>query len=250
MPVTSSVQAGLVRGKVARFTMLDACGNPQLTNSMYVTKGLVSVNSTKNMDTGDAITVRQFDGTVGEHETGRVSLLDFTHAIQLIKVDPGAIAMLTGDPLVLNGAGTAAVGWEERAQQPITTNFAMEVWTDTSGGACAVGGLNKLYGYMLYPMIGQAYVTIDNIGDKEITATITGIGAGNPQWGKGPYGASADGSSVRGPVDTSPTGTGTAGRLLQPVAADAMRHFEVTAIAPPAAFTTPGPVSITLPSPY
>lgn len=245
----TSTQAGLVRGKVARFTLLDICGNPQLSNSMYVTKGIITVNSTKNMDEGDTISVRQMDGTIGEYEPGQVSLLNFTHEIQLIKVDPGAIAMLTGDPLVLSADGTTTVGWEERALTPIINNFAMEVWTDTAGGACAAG-TSKLYGYMLYPMVGQAYVTIDNIGDKEITATIKGVGYGNPQWGRGPYGSISDGSSIRGPVNSAATGTITPDRLLTAVAPNAMRRFEITPVAPPAAFTVPGPVAITLPSPY
>ena len=100
-------------------------------------------------------------------------------------------------------------------------------------------------------MIGQAWVTFDDITDKEVTGTITGKSYGNPSWGRGPYGNSpTDGSSIPGPVATAAGPPPTPGRLIVAVAADAHRHFEVTPVPPPAAFSTPGPISITLPTAY
>jgi hypothetical protein len=243
----NSVVAPLVRGKISRFTLVDACGMPQITNSMYVTDGFVSVQSTKNMDAGDEIKLRQANGIIGVYERGRQSLLDFTVDVQFTKIDPGALAMLTGDSAVLDYA-SKIVGWEERALIQITQNFGLEVWTDTSGGGCVSG--SKLYGYMLYPMLEQAYITFDNVTDKEVTGTIHAQSKGSPSWGRGPYGATGDGSSVTGPVATAAGPPPTPGRLLVAVATNAHRHFEITPVAPPAAQTFTGPQSITLPTAY
>jgi hypothetical protein len=240
-----SLSAALVRGRVARFTLLDDCGMPEADQSMYVTEGIITVNSTKNVDAGDVISVRQMDGTIGVYEPGQASLTNFTIAINLIKVDPGALVMLTGDPAVLNAAGDTIVGFEELALQRMLQKFGMEVWTDTAGNFCQAGG--KVTGYMLYPMIGQAYVTIDNISDKEVTATINGMSYGNPEWGEGPYGGTTPVGVTPGPV----AGVGgVQSRLLAPVDPNAHRHFELTSISPPDAFTVPGPQSIILPDPY
>lgn len=247
MPAVVSTSTALVRGRTARFTLLDACGMPQITNSMYVTDGFITVNGTKNVDTGDEIKVRKADGTIGVYEPGRATVTAIGVEIQLMKIDPAAIAMLTGDPLIVDAQGVV-VGWEERTLQKMLQNFAMEVWTGTSAAKCSSGSL--LSGYMLYPMVGQSYVTIDNVGDKEITATIHGMTYGNPSWGKGPYGTAADGSSVLGPVSSTAAPVITPARLLAAVDPTAARHFEVTPVPPPAAFTTPGPVSITLPTSY
>lgn len=235
----------LVRGKTARFTLVDACGFPQIVNSMYVTDGFVTVKQTKNMDTGDEIKVRTAQGIIGVYEPGRVSMLNYETDVQFTGIDPAAMAMLTGDPLVLDYAG-AAVGWEEQALTPVTQNFALEVWTQSSGGPCSAA--SPTIGYMLYPMIGQAYIIFDDITDKEVTGTIKGMSYGSPSWGRGPYGATGDGSSVTGPVTSALTPTPA--RLLVAVGSKAHRHFELTPIPAPAAFTTPGPISITLPTSY
>lgn len=246
MPVTGYKASSLVRGKVARFTLTDLCGMPQITNSMYVTDGVIEVNSTKNEDEGDEIKIRRMNGVVGTYEPGIRSMLNYTVEAHLERVDPGVISMLTGDALILDAAGTNGVGFTERAGQLLTKAFALEVWTDTSGGSACVGG-TKLYGYMLYPCLQQAYVTIDNITDGHISATIHATSYGGPSWGKGPYGTGSDGSSITGPVAAS--GGGPA-RLAAAVAADEHRHFELTTIAPPASQSAAGPQSITLPTVY
>lgn len=245
MAAVVSKNVALVRGRVARLTLVDQCGLPVVTNSMYTTDGFITVKQTKNVDTGDEIKVRGANGIIQVHEPGRASLLNFTTEINFVKVDPAAIAMLTGDPLVLDYAG-AAVGWEEKELVELKQQFALELWTANSGAPCTAN--SPLSGYMLYPMIGQGYVTFDDITDKEVTATVHGMSFGNPSWGRGPYGATGDGSSVLGPVTSALTPTPA--RLIVAVDPKAHRHFEITPIPAPAAFTTPGPISITLPTVY
>lgn len=249
MPVVST-SAALVRGRVVRLTLLDACGMPQITNSVYVTDGFITVAATKNVDTGDEIKVRYANGIIGVHEPGQRSAVNVSLDINLAKIDPAAIAMITGDPLVVDYSGNT-VGFEERGLIPITRLFALEVWTATSAVKCSSGAASS--GYMLYPMVGQGYVTFDNVADKEVTAHIMAESYGNPSWGKGPYGiAPTDGSSIPGPVASGIAVAGVIppGRLTTAVDPIAHRHFEITPIAAPAAFTTPGPISMTLPTAY
>lgn len=243
--------APLVRGKVFRFTLTDACGFPQITNSSYTGEALVQVQSTANWDEGDDIKVRHASGIIGVFEPGIRSLLNFGLQIQISKVDPAVVTMLTGMAAIMSSDTVPlVVGWEEKALQIINTFFGFEVWTDTSASGCSSG--SKLYGYMLYPMCGQGYVTVDNITDKECTITIHCNSYGSPSWGKGPYGnvTTPDGSSISGPVNSAASGAVVPGRLLVAVDPAAHRHFELTPVLPPVQQATTGPLSITLPTSY
>lgn len=239
-----SSTTSLVRGKVGRFTLLDQCGLPVATKGTYTTDGLIQIAATKNYDNGDEIKVRQMNGIIGVYEPGQASLLNISIEIDMIKVNPGVVTMLTGDAGVLDYASTL-VGWEEKELIKLTENFALEVWTSASGARCTSGAL--VSGYMLYPLLTQITMDIDSITDKEVTLKIKGLSDGNPTWGRGPYGAAADGSSILGPVATA---LGVPGRLLLPVDAATHRHFEVTTIAPPAPSPSDGPQTYTLPTSY
>lgn len=233
----------LVRGRVARLTLEDQCGLPVATRGTYTTDGFIQVQSTKNYDAGDEIKVRAANGRIGVRESGRQTFLNFSVTIDLIKVNPGVLTMLTGDPGVLDWNSTL-VGWEELELVDIPNNFALEVWTGTSGVRCTAGAL--MNGYMLYPLINQATMDVDSVTDKEVTVHIKGESQGNPSWGKGPYGGT--GSSIPGPV--AGDATNTPSRLLQPVAANAHRHFELTPVPPPAPSPDDGPQTYTLPTVY
>jgi hypothetical protein len=237
-----SSTAALVRGKVARFTLLDACGLPVATKGTYTTPGFIQVQAQKNYDNGDEIKVRQANGLIGVHEVGRQTFINYSITVDLIKVNPGVLTMLTGDPAVLDWQSSIA-GWEERELISIDSQWALEVWTATSAVKCSAGG--QVSGYMLYPLIGQTTIDVADISDKEITVSVHGMSYGNPSWGKGPYGGTG---SIPGPVASDALNTAT--RLLQPVAVDAHRHFELTSVPPPSASPSDGPQSYTLPSPY
>lgn len=238
-----SVTYPLVRGKVARFTLLDQCGFPVVTKGTYTTEGFVQVASTKNYDAGDEIKVRLANGRIGVHEVGQQTFLNYSIEIDLVKINPGVLTMLTGDAAVLDW-NTTIVGWEETELVAVNANFALEVWTATAGVRCSAGSL--VSGYMLYPFITQATMDIDPISDKEITVAIKGVSEGNPSWGKGPYGGT--GASIPGPVASDVLNTPS--RLLLPVNAAAHRHFELTPIAPPVASPSDGPQTYTLPTVY
>jgi hypothetical protein len=229
-------EQALIRGRVVRFTLLDQCGafigTP--TRTSFVTDGFITVKATKNMDNGTDINIRGANDVVQVFEPGRQSLLNMTIEVNLVKVNPAALVMLTspGSPAIVDWEGTIA-GWEEKSGVLLNQNFGMEVWTATSGFACVAGGV--INGYMLYPLISQGWLEFDDITSKECTATLHGLTYGNPNWAKGP--------SDYKPVATD--AIGTPGQLIANVDPNAHRHFELTPIAAPAPTPPGGPVVIT-----
>lgn len=237
-----STTVPLVRGKVVRFTQEDQCGMPLATKGTYTTSGFVQVTAAKNYDAGQEIKVAQANGLIGVHVNGRMTFLNMSLTVQLIKVNPGVITMLTGDAGVLDFNSTL-VGWEENELRSLTSNFGMEVWTASSAVKCSAGSL--VSGYLVYPGIEQITMDVDSVTEKECTVTLKGLTFGNPSWGLGPYGGTG---SIPGPVAADAINTPS--RLLQPVAAGSHRHFEITPIAPPVDSPVDGPQTYTLPSPY
>lgn len=233
----------LVRGKVVRLSLLDQCGVPVYTKGTYTTDGFIQAQTTKNYDQGDEIKVRGANGIIQVHEPGRASFINFSFQLDLIKVNPGVITMLTGDAGVLDYNSTL-VGWEENELVQLTSNFAVEIWTAASAARCSLGSL--VSGYMLYPLISQAWMEIDSVADKEVNVSVHGVSYANPAYGKGPYGGT--GSSIPGPV--AGDALNTPSRLLQSVSATAHRHFEITPIAPPAPSPADGPQTFTGPTVY
>lgn len=231
-----SKRAGLLRGKTARFTLEDACGMPLAGSSTVVVNAFITAKATANYDEGDEVKVKDANGRVAIYEAGVPSLTDMDVEIQLARVDAGAFAMIARNlTSVLDYAGTT-VGWEEGETFDVTKLTGLEIWTGTAGAVCAAGVLT--YGYLLYPSLVNARVTIDDVANKEITATIKAKTKANPSWGKGPY------MVVPSDVGNTP------GRLIAAVGATAHRHFELTTIAPPAESGTAGPADLVLPSPY
>jgi len=225
----------LIRGRTVRFTLLDQCGafigTP--TRTSYVTDGFITAKTTKNMDNGTDINIRGANDVVQVFQRGNVSLLDMTIEVNLVKVNPAALVMLTapGSPAVLDWQGTIA-GWEEKGGVALTQNFGMEIWTATAGVACVAGG--SINGYMLYPLISHGWLEFDDITSKECTATLHGTTLGNPNWLKGP--------STYLPVAADAINTPS--RLIANVDPAAHRHFELTPIAAPAPTAPGGPVVI------
>lgn len=231
-----SKSAGLLRGKTARFTLEDACGMPIAGPSTFVVNAFITAKATANYDEGDEVKVKDANGRVALYEAGVPSLTDFDVEINLARVDVGAFTMIARNLASVLDWDGATVGWEEGETFDVTKLTGLELWTGTAGAVCTDGVLS--YGYLLYPSLVNARVTIDDVANKEITATIKAKTKANPSWGKGPYSVvAADAAN-------------TAGRLIAPVGAGAHRHFEITTIAPPTESGTAGPATLTLPAPY
>ncbi len=209
-----------VRGKVARFTRLDVCGNPVVgPKSTLVTDGFVTVNFSPQYQEADEISVVKANGKICVSDKGPDTLKNFDVVITLCQVNPALASMLGGYESVLDFRGSAA-GY--RIGEDITTEgIALELWSDVvQEDECS--GAAAEYGYFLAPRIVNAKLSGDiTIQNDAVSLEFTGSTKRN-KWGVGPYNV----------VGTGANGT-TAGKLLTPMGRKQHLAMQVTTVAPP-----------------
>jgi hypothetical protein len=211
-----------VRGKVARFTRLDVCGNPVVgPKSTLVTDGFVTVTFSPQYAEADEITVTKANGKRCLTDKGADTLTRFDVTVTLCQVNPALASMLGGYESVLDARGSAA-GY--RIGEDITTEgIALELWSDViAEDECAGGGAE--YGYFLAPRIVNAKLSGDVvIANDALSLEFQGQTKRN-RWGTGPYNV----------VGTGANGT-TPGKLLTPMGRKQHLAMQVTTIDPPEA---------------
>ena len=198
----------LIRGRAMRATRLDGCGNPVLgPDSKVETKGFISVAATANTNAGTAIQIDNANGERMVDETPVPKFTSYTLEITFVNVDPALLSLLSGQPVVMNAAGTAIIGFDQDDEIDVeATAFALELWTGVGGAACDEEG-DPLYGYMLFPFVKGGTIGNVTVENGNITFPISGAQTkkGN-QWGSGPYDVQDDETGVAGPlVDPLPT---------------------------------------------
>jgi hypothetical protein len=216
----------LVRGRVLRVTKLDGCGAVSLgPTSMVTSDGFITVTFTANTDEGETISVT--------NAAGRVCILDepcpkftgYDVEVAFCGVDPDLYALMTGQPVVLDGATPTpnAVGFKMNTDvDACATGFALELWSNVPSAVCAPG-TGVSYGYMLIPFLKGGVIGDFTIGNDAVNFTMTGAKSkdGNA-WGVGPY-------------KVVPNATGASSTLLTALAANDHLLVQLTTIAPPAA---------------
>lgn len=179
----------LVRGRVARFTRLDACGRPVYgPESQVVTEGFISVAYTANIDEGEEINVPNAAGKRCVYEPANPSLLGYTVEITFCNVDPDLFALATGQRTLTDAFGDVIGFTMDTAVDPSESAFALEVWAGApTDGACAEGATGS-YGYVLLPFVSGGVAGDFTIENDAVTFTIANASTkdGNA-WGTGPY---------------------------------------------------------------
>ncbi|MGS2588098.1 hypothetical protein [Streptomyces hebeiensis] len=211
------------RGKAMRLTRLDECGTPVPgPTSTLVSKGFVSVGMTPNYQDPEEITQPDANGDLCIDDQGRPALRWVDLTMVLCNIDPEAISIITGNPLVVNDATPtpSSVGWRLDSELTGTANFALEVWSGKTGQSCGTGGLQ--YGYWLWPFVVQARIGEATIANAALTLTLTARTSTGSGWGVGPY------DVIASAVTPFPEGP-----LLTPIGPSQHQHFEVTTVAPP-----------------
>lgn len=209
-----------LRGRVARFTRLDVCGNPVIgPKSTLVTRGFMTVTMSPQYEEADEITVKNASGQVCVSDKPADELKWWDVTVALCQVNPALATMLGGYESVLDWAG-AAVGY--RIGEEITTEgVGMELWSDVSAADECAGGAEE-YGYFLLPRIVNSKLTSDVVIQNDaVTLEFQGRTKRN-RWGTGPYDV----------VGTGAAGT-TPGALLTPMGRSDHLHLQVTTVAPP-----------------
>lgn len=222
-----------VRGRTARITKLDNCGNAVSgSGASFVTTGFITIKATKNMNTGTEVKVSNANDQVVVYEQGRRTLLNFSLEIDFANADTSVIPLMTGDPVVTD-SNPATAGWIEEALQALPNFFALEVWTGISGQQCS--GSATEYGYWLYPFVGNAYVDSDDIAAAAINFKIMAGTFQGTNWGRGPYDV----------ISSTTAPTVTPAWLPAPLPSTAHRLFAVTTVAPPTPSASAGLQTLT-----
>lgn len=231
-----TICSSLARGRAARFTRLDDCGVPVPgpTGSL-VTEGYVSVTSTPVYSEPEEITQTDANGRpcIEDQADPALRWIDLTMVFCLI--DPDAVNIITGDPLVLNNAAPTpeSVGFRIDGAVTGTADFGLELWSGKPGQACGVGG-TEAFGYWLYPWVKQAQFGEWVVQNAALTMTITARTSAGSGWDVGPY------DVVQSSVTPFPLGP-----LLTPISATQHMHFETTTAPIP----TAGCGAVELPEP-
>ncbi|WP_062368045.1 hypothetical protein ACK8HH_17125 [Gordonia sp. LUNF6] len=189
-----------IHAKIMRLTKLDSCGQPitgASNKSMLVTKGIVKISITAETEDGEDTVKKNGNGEICVQHKDPDQIKYLAPEIEFCGVDPEAWSMITGQPLVLDGAGDAA--GIKISSAPIEANFALEVWTDVPGAACGAGG-NQPFGYFLLPFVGSG-----KVGDIELSVsaaefTLSAQTKPGTGWGVGPYAVVRDEDNAAVPL--------------------------------------------------
>jgi len=210
-----------IRGRRMRITRLDECGAPVVgPTSVRVSKGFVSVGLSPQYEDADAISVTNAAGEVEFNEQGDSTLTSMQAEIAFTRVDPDLISLITGNETVVDQAAVA-VGFRMSGGVPILGGWALEVWSDLGGQACAGG---RSYGYFLLPFLRGGKLGDFTVENGAASFSVTSSTREGSQWGVGPY------DVVMGGTEQAPV----AGPLLTEIAPQDHFHLQTTVVAPPA----------------
>lgn len=216
----------MARGRRMRLTRLDECGAPvEGACSTLVTGGFVSVVSTPNYQDAEEITIPNANGEACIDDVGDPALRWIDLAIQFCLVDPDAVNIITGDPLVSDDTPVTAntVGWRVDSALTGSGNFALELWSGVPNQACTTTGF-ATYGYWLWPWVKAARWGEKTVSNAGLTLDFTARTAQGGDWGVGPYDIRRDAAV---PATLEP--------LLTAIGATQHEHFQWTTLAPPEA---------------
>lgn len=226
------------RVRALRITRLDACGIPvEGPDSSIVTKGFVQAVVTPVYQDAEEIQVLNANGEACIDDQADPALRWITHALTLCNINPLAVSVMTGDPVVFDDATPTANSVGFRIDQGVTGTaaFAIEMWSGVPGQACGVGGTEQ-FGYWLLPFLVQAQYGEMTFGNSGLTIDITARTSAGSGWGVGPY------ADVRRDATT-----GDLEALLTPITETQHLHFEATTAPVPAASCEPSALPVVPP---
>lgn len=213
----------LVRGRALRATRLDGCGRVVLgPDSVITTEGFISVALTANNEEGETISVTNAAGKVCILDEPEPRFLNYTVVVSFCGVDPELFSMMSGQKVVLNAAGTEAVGFRVSSKVSLgDKGFALEMWSNVPVAACDAAG-GSSYGYFLLPFLKGGTLGDFTVENGAINFTLSGASTKEgSEWGVGPFDVVRDESGVAGPLN-------------EPITDGDHLHMEVTSVAPPA----------------
>lgn len=212
-----------VRGRMARVTRLDGCCRPPAPAapcSVVVTKGIITVQYSPEVDEGEEVAVRDMTGDLCATDEPCPVLKWINVQITFCKVNPDLFGFMTDYPIVLDYKGDS-VGNRVTGKISCDTSFSLEMWTKIPQAQCAPGE-GQQFGYFITPCVSAGVIGEFTIQNGELTMQINAKARMGAGWGRGPYAVDAQDALQ------------TPGPLLTPFAEDEAMDFHLTTIAPPA----------------
>lgn len=186
-------EANIIRGRVARFTKLDALGRPVYgPGSQAVTKGLIQVQWSPNMSESESEPVNNFAGEVCVPAAAPcASILNWTVEIQFCSVDPCIVLLMYPSWIPYYDDFGVIKGYQIVGGLRCDQGFALEVWGVSSPATASTvkcgPGATGAFRYLLTPrLVGSAPGEIV-VSAEAATFTFNGTTANPVGWRKGPY---------------------------------------------------------------
>lgn len=219
-----TVCGSMSRMAVVRLTRLDACGAPDPgPTGTLVSSAFINVDASPQYLDPEEITQLNGDGVLCVDDQGVAQFRWNNLTMVICRIDPDAINIITGNPLVVDEAVTPnTVGFRINSALTGTVNFALEVWMRVPGQPCDAEG-NPTYGYWLFPFITQARVGDWSMANAALNLTLTARTSSGSLWGTGPAAYLVRRDAV----------TEAAEVLLTAIDDNDHTHFEFVTVAPP-----------------
>lgn len=220
----ATICGSMSRLAVIRLTRLDACGAPDPgPTGTLVSSGFVNVDASPQYLDPEEITQRNGNGELCIDDAGNPNFRWNNLTMVMCRIDPDAMNITTGNPLVVDEAVTPnTVGWRQDASLTGTVNFALEVWMRVPGQACDAEG-NPLFGYWLFPFVTQTRLGDWSMANAALNMTLTARTSAGSQWGQGPAAYLVRRDAVTDAPEV----------LLTAISDDQHLHFEWVTVAPP-----------------
>jgi len=225
----------VLRGRVMRVTRLDSCGRPALgPSSTVVSSGVVEVKCTPEVETGDEIKVKAFDGSLCISDKYCDQVKWWNTEITMCAVDPDMVSIMNPTWQPVLGYDGTNIGWMDNTQYSCTVGFSLEVWmqAQATNNACsepAYTGISGNWWYYCLPwVLGGVPGDIDLKNDA-VSFVYNGRTLPNSQWGVGPYPVLLQTVGTGGSTPTSPV----CAPLPIPIPATTQVVQFLTTMAPP-----------------
>jgi hypothetical protein len=223
----ATICRSLSRMARVRLTRLDECGAPAPgTTGTLVTNAFINVDAAPNYLDPEEITQLNGNGDLCIDDQGVPQLRWLDLTMVLCQIDPFAVNIITGNPLVVNDNTPTpdTVGFRINGELTGTVNFAMEIWMGIPSQSCTTT-LGREYGYWLFPFITQARVGDWSHANAALNLTFTARTSVGSQWNLGPTAYTVRDDAV----------SGTPERILTAIDNTDHVHYEVVTAAPPTA---------------
>lgn len=239
--------SALLRGKVARITRVDGCGNPIYCDAPdddvpqhVVSDGIISIQVEPEIDNGTDITQDNWagDSCIDVPACPKIRWINIT--AQFCRMDPDLFSMWTGVPVIKDATGKAT-GFRVRKSVSCEEGVALEMWTGSKAeGRCTSGSAKAKYGYIVIPWVVNGILGSYTIENGAVTFQVTAKGIDGGGWGVGPY------DVYEG------TTAGSTAPLSTPFGEGDLEHIDTTTLPPPSptcgfsCAVTPTPPTITV----